>query len=98
MTRFYRSAIPRHNLICGSDSEPVYHQQNPAVSRGGRNSMKSSTKDQAEGKLNKALDKVKDASRESTGKLGKDPRLEAEEKDEKATVKDKEDLGQIERF
>jgi len=58
-----------------------------------RNTMKSSTKDQAEGKFHKVTGKLK----EIAGKLSKDPELEAEGKDEKRAGKVQEKIGQVEK-
>ena len=54
--------------------------------------MKSSTKDQAEGKFHK----VKGKLRETAGKLSMKPKLEAEGKDEKIAGKVQEKIGQVE--
>jgi uncharacterized protein YjbJ (UPF0337 family) len=55
--------------------------------------MKSSTKDQAEGKFHKMTGKLK----EIAGELTKDPKLEAEGKDEKRAGKIQEKIGQVEK-
>ncbi|MDR3553481.1 MAG: CsbD family protein [Syntrophobacteraceae bacterium] len=55
--------------------------------------MKSSTKDQAEGKFHKLKGKL----REIAGQLGRKPRLEAEGKDEKIAGKVQEKIGQVEK-
>ena len=60
--------------------------------RGAGNTMKSSTKNQAEGKFHK----VKGKLREIAGKLGTKPKLEAEGKDEKIAGKVQEKIGQVE--
>jgi uncharacterized protein YjbJ (UPF0337 family) len=54
--------------------------------------MKSSTKDQAEGKFHKAKGNLK----EIAGKLSMKPKLEAEGKDEKIAGKVQEKIGQVE--
>ncbi len=54
--------------------------------------MKSSTKDQAEGKFHK----VKGEFREIAGQLSMKPKLEAEGKDEKIAGKVQEKIGQVE--
>ena len=54
--------------------------------------MKSSTKDQAEGKFHK----VKGNLREIAGKLSMKSKLEAEGKDEKIAGKVQEKIGQVE--
>jgi uncharacterized protein YjbJ (UPF0337 family) len=56
-----------------------------------RNTMKSSTKDQAKGKFHKVTGKLK----EIAGKLSKNPKLEAEGKDEKRAAKVQEKIGQV---
>jgi len=56
-----------------------------------RNTMKSSTKDQAEGKFHKVKGKIK----EIAGKVSENPKLEAEGKDEKRAGKVQEKIGQI---
>lgn len=56
-----------------------------------RNTMKSSTKDQAEGKFHKVKGKIK----EIAGKVSDDPKLEAEGKDEKRAGKVQEKIGQV---
>jgi len=58
-----------------------------------RNTMKSSTKDQAKGKFHKVTGKLK----EIAGKLSKNPDLEAEGKDEKRAAKVQEKIGQVEK-
>ena len=55
--------------------------------------MKSSTKDQAEGKFHKVKGKIK----EIAGKLGMNFNLEAEGKDEKRAGKIQEKIGQVEK-
>ena len=55
--------------------------------------MKSSTKDQAEGKRHKVTGEFK----EIAGKLSKNPDLEAEGKDEKNAGKIQEKIGQIKK-
>ena len=55
--------------------------------------MKSSTKDQAEGTFNQ----LKGAVKEVAGKLGDNPRLEAEGVDEKIAGRVQEKIGQCEK-
>jgi uncharacterized protein YjbJ (UPF0337 family) len=55
--------------------------------------MKSSTKDQTEGKFHK----VKGQLKEIAGKLGMNSELEAEGKDEKIAGKVQEKIGQVEK-
>ena len=55
--------------------------------------MKSSTKDQAEGKFHKVKGKVK----EIAGKIIDNPKLEAEGKDEKIAGKVQEKIGQVKK-
>jgi uncharacterized protein YjbJ (UPF0337 family) len=55
--------------------------------------MKSSTKDQAEGKFHKAKGEL----REIAGKLSMKSKLEAEGKDEKIAGKVQEKIGQVEK-
>jgi uncharacterized protein YjbJ (UPF0337 family) len=55
--------------------------------------MKSSTKDQAEGKFHKAKGNLK----EIAGKLSMKPKLEAEGKDEKIAGKVQEKIGQVKK-
>ena len=55
--------------------------------------MKSSTKDQAEGKLHELKGKVK----EIAGELGDNPKLKAEGTDEKIAGKVQGKIGQIEK-
>jgi uncharacterized protein YjbJ (UPF0337 family) len=55
--------------------------------------MKSSTKDQVEGKFHNVKGKVK----EKAGNITDNPKLEAEGKDEKITGKVQEKIGQIEK-
>jgi uncharacterized protein YjbJ (UPF0337 family) len=55
--------------------------------------MKSSTKDQAEGKFHKVKGKIK----EIAGKLGMNFKLETEGKDEKRAGKVQEKIGQVEK-
>jgi uncharacterized protein YjbJ (UPF0337 family) len=59
-----------------------------------RNTMKPSTKDQAEGKFHKATGNLK----EIAGKLSMNPKLEAEGKDEKRAGKVQEKIGQVEKI
>ena len=59
----------------------------------GRNTMKSSTKDQAEGKFHKVKGKIKEVA----GKLSDNPKLEAEGAIETITGKAQEKIGQVER-
>ena len=54
--------------------------------------MKSSTKNQAEGKFHKVKGKV----REIAGKLSMKPKFEAEGKDEKIAGQVQEKIGQVE--
>jgi uncharacterized protein YjbJ (UPF0337 family) len=58
-----------------------------------RNTMKSSTKDQAEGTFHKIKGKVK----EVVGELSENPELEAEGKVEKIAGKVQEKIGQVEK-
>jgi uncharacterized protein YjbJ (UPF0337 family) len=58
-----------------------------------RNTMKSSTKDQAEGKFHKVKGKVK----EMAGNITDNPKLEAEGADEKIIGKVQEKIGQVEK-
>ena len=55
--------------------------------------MKSSTRDEAEGKLHQVKDKIKDVA----GKLSDNPELEAEGTDEKIAGKVQEKIGQVEK-
>ena len=55
--------------------------------------MKSSTKDQAEGKFHKVKGKVK----EIAGELSDNPKLEAEGTDEKIAGKVQEKIGQVKK-
>ena len=65
----------------------------PPQGRGRRNTMKSSTKDQAEGKFHKVKGKVKEVA----GKLSDNPELEAEGTDEKIAGKVQEKIGQVKK-
>jgi uncharacterized protein YjbJ (UPF0337 family) len=56
--------------------------------------MKSSTRDQTEGKFHKVKGKVKEVA----GKLSDNPKLEAEGISEKITGKVQEKIGQVERI
>jgi len=67
------------------------HRSNDGKTR--RNTMKHSSKDQAEGKFHKAKGKIK----ETAGKLLDDPDLETEGKVEKITGKLQEKIGQVEK-
>jgi uncharacterized protein YjbJ (UPF0337 family) len=58
-----------------------------------RDTMKSSTKDQAEGKFHEAKGKVK----EMAGKITDNPKLKAEGKDEKIAGKVQKKIGQVEK-
>jgi uncharacterized protein YjbJ (UPF0337 family) len=58
-----------------------------------RNTMKSSTKDQAEGKYHN----VKGTVREMAGNISNNPKLKAEGKDEKKDGKVQEKIGQVEK-
>jgi uncharacterized protein YjbJ (UPF0337 family) len=58
-----------------------------------RNTMKSSTKDQAEGKFHA----VKGAAKEIVGKLSDNPELEDEGTAEKIAGKVQEKIGQVEK-
>jgi uncharacterized protein YjbJ (UPF0337 family) len=55
--------------------------------------MKSSTKDQAEGKFHT----VKGTLKETAGKLSRNPKLEADGKDEKIAGKVQDKIGQVEK-
>ena len=55
--------------------------------------MKSSTKDQAKGKFHKVTGQLK----EIAGKLGRNPKLEAEGKEEKKVGKVQEKIGDIKK-
>ncbi len=55
--------------------------------------MKSSTKDQAEGKFHKVKGKLK----ETAGKLSDNPKLEAEGTGEKIAGKVQEKIGQVKK-
>ena len=68
-------------------------QSNPASTRGRRNTMKSSTKDQAEGKFHK----VKGKLTEIAGKIGGKPELEADGRDEKIVGAVQEKIGQVKK-
>nr|CAJ72074.1 hypothetical protein kustd1329 [Candidatus Kuenenia stuttgartiensis] len=58
-----------------------------------RNTMKSSTNDQVEGKFHKVKGKIK----EIAGKVSENPGLEAEGKDEKRAGKVQEKIGQVKK-
>jgi uncharacterized protein YjbJ (UPF0337 family) len=64
---------------------------NPGCHR--RNTMKSSTKDQAKGNFHK----VKGTIKEIAGKVSMDPDLEGEGKDEKKVGKIRQKIGEIEK-
>jgi len=55
--------------------------------------MRSGAKDRAEGKLHKMKGKVK----EIAGKLGANPRLESEGKDERLAGRVQEKIGQVKK-
>jgi uncharacterized protein YjbJ (UPF0337 family) len=83
-------AVPRGSVITGKTGASV-----PAVKPRSdrRNTMKSSTKDQAEGKFHK----VKGSIKEIAGKVSRNPELEGEGKDEKRAGKIQEKIGEIEK-
>jgi uncharacterized protein YjbJ (UPF0337 family) len=56
-----------------------------------RNIMKSSTRDEAEGRLHRVKGKIKEVA----GKVSMNPDLEAEGKDELLTGKTQEKIGQV---
>jgi uncharacterized protein YjbJ (UPF0337 family) len=58
-----------------------------------RNTMKPSTKDQAEGTFHKATGKLKEIG----GKFSMNPKLEAEGKDEKRAGKIQKMIGEVEK-
>jgi uncharacterized protein YjbJ (UPF0337 family) len=58
-----------------------------------RNTMKSSTKDKAEGKFHEAKGKVKEVA----GKITDNPKLEGKGKAEKIAGKVQEKIGQVEK-
>jgi uncharacterized protein YjbJ (UPF0337 family) len=58
-----------------------------------RNTMKPSTKDQAEGTFHEVMGKIK----EIAGKLSDNPRLEGEGTGEKIAGKVQEKIGQVEK-
>jgi len=58
-----------------------------------RNIMKSSTRDEAEGKLHQVKGKIKEVA----GKLSDNPELEAEGTDEKIAGKGQEKIGQVKK-
>jgi uncharacterized protein YjbJ (UPF0337 family) len=58
-----------------------------------RNTMKSSTKDEAKGKFHEVKGKVKEVA----GKLSDNPNLEAEGAGEKITGKVQEKIGQVKK-
>ena len=58
-----------------------------------RNIMKSSTRDEAEGKLHQVKGKIKEVA----GKLSDNPELEAEGTDEKIAGKVQEKIGQVKK-
>jgi len=58
-----------------------------------RNIMKSSTRDEAEGKLHQVKGKIKEVA----GKLSDNPELEAEGTDEKIAEKVQEKIGQVKK-
>jgi uncharacterized protein YjbJ (UPF0337 family) len=60
---------------------------------GRRSTMKSGTQDQAEGMLHKVKGKIK----EIAGKIGMNPKLEAEGKDENMGGKVQEKVGQVKK-
>jgi uncharacterized protein YjbJ (UPF0337 family) len=59
-----------------------------------RNIMKSSTRDEAEGKLHQVKGKIK----EIAGKVSMNPDLEAEGKDELSGGKAQEKIGQVKKI
>ena len=56
--------------------------------------MKSSARDEAEGKWHKVKDKIK----EMAGKISMNPKLEAKGKDEKRAEKAQEKIGQVKKI
>jgi uncharacterized protein YjbJ (UPF0337 family) len=58
-----------------------------------RNTMKSGTQDQVEGKFHKVMGKFK----EIAGKLGMNSKMEADGKDEKIAGKVQEKIGQVKK-
>jgi uncharacterized protein YjbJ (UPF0337 family) len=83
-------AVPGRSGIPGK-TEASLPAGNPRSDR--RNTMKSSTKDQAEGKFHNVKGKIK----EIAGKVSKNPELEGEGKDEKTAGKIQEKIGEIEK-
>jgi uncharacterized protein YjbJ (UPF0337 family) len=71
----------------------VFGVKNFIVISDRRNTMKSSTQDQAEGKFHKVKGKLK----EIAGKLNDDPKLEAEGTGEKTAGKVQEKIGQVKK-
>ena len=69
------------------------HQSSPASTRGRRKTMKSGTRDEAEGKGHKVKGKIK----EIAGKLRNDPKLEAEGTTEKIAGNVQEKIGQVKK-
>jgi uncharacterized protein YjbJ (UPF0337 family) len=84
---------PGRDLITGTTGGPTYRRSNPVNTQDRRNAMKSSTKDQAEGKFHN----VKGKLREVAGKLSDNPELEAEGKVEKIAGKVQEKVGQVKK-
>jgi uncharacterized protein YjbJ (UPF0337 family) len=70
-------------------SHKLQSNRNPV----GGNIMKSSTQDNAEGKIHQVKGKIK----EIAGKVGMNPDLEAEGKDEKRAGKVQEKVGQVKK-
>lgn len=97
VAKLYNRTIKRLESAAGKCDEKERRQitsgrqSNSASMKLRRNAMKSSIKDQAQGKFHK----VKGKLREIAGKLSMKPKLEAEGKDEKRAGKVQEKIGQV---
>jgi uncharacterized protein YjbJ (UPF0337 family) len=84
----------------GWHAERIHHTEPSRIAASGQidivkeeNTMKSSTKDQAEGTFHELKGKVKEVA----GKLSDDPKLEAEGTDENIAGKVQQKIGQVKK-
>jgi uncharacterized protein YjbJ (UPF0337 family) len=82
------------DIAPGSDVSCGHRQEGNFISKSlRRKTMKSGTRDQAEGKFHKAKGKLK----ETAGKLSDNPKLEAEGTDEKIAGLVQEKIGKVKK-
>jgi uncharacterized protein YjbJ (UPF0337 family) len=89
----YAASLADFRQLCVAQEVPLLQKDFGKSQIIRRNTMKSSTKDQAEGTLHELKGKIKEVA----GKLSDNPELEAEGTGEKIAGKVQEKIGQVKK-